>query len=731
MKKLLFLTIFILAILILPKISLAEEYSIEITSPNGGEVYQSGDIMTVEWEENNINHFTISAAINGQAERFIASIQTIDYPTNSYSWTVPDGITYNENYQILTWAYSDTGYITNLSDGYFTMSDPENTYAAAPIMYYSYEVIPDELIEGDISVHLFDFTISASYEEINIPYGYMLEEIPRNLEMIRLGFNYNNGGRLKNLKIIDAETNEQIGETKDLIHNLHSHNNYHYGNFEPENSITFNNNDTKTFRVIGDMVFWESNNQAPNEPSVTINMRGDGFNSGALEFDPDLGTYGGVDTGSLPLNINIPLVVVEESETNGDLIVSNLQVNEYSTEHYSGHEIVATVKNIGEVDSSLVGNLRLTYGTNFSAIESCQVGSCAVGNKYNASISTRAYGKNILSPGEEYDIIFNKANYLLDEIEFNPNVNYLIKVIVDHDQDIDETNENNNTYSEEFILNSENEETVCTSWTYTDWTACINNEQHRSIISLYPENCTGGNSYISRSCEITTEPNSNNLISNVKVRKTQNSATITWNSLEADKSYLLYGTENTANGISKVSRDDDYVTNHELFLDHLLPNTTYYFRIHSRIDTSQMIESRVVAFKTERVVNPNRGLSNRLKGKLLLSVEDRGRVFYVNPGDAKKYEVTFANALYLFQRLSLGITNADLEKIPLENGDWTSTTGNRLKGKLLLQVEDRGRIWYVDMNGKRHEVTWENLMSLFTRLSLGITNNDLDQIENE
>ena len=124
-------------------------------------------------------------------------------------------------------------------------------------------------------------------------------------------------------------------------------------------------------------------------------------------------------------------------------------------------------------------------------------------------------------------------------------------------------------------------------------------------------------------------------------------------------------------------------------------------------------------------------LANNLKGKLLLAVEDRGRIFYVNPEDSKKYEVTFANALNLFEKLSLGISNNDLNKIPLATDNWTSATGNRLKGKLLLQVEDRGRIWYIDFNGKKHEVTWTNLMDLFTSLSLGITNNDLDQIENE
>ena len=165
-------------------------------------------------------------------------------------------------------------------------------------------------------------------------------------------------------------------------------------------------------------------------------------------------------------------------------------------------------------------------------------------------------------------------------------------------------------------------------------------------------------------------------------------------------------------------------------------------------------------------IDPN--LSKRLAGKLLLQVEDKGRIWYVNSDPNNKYEVTFANALPLFQKLSLGINNIDLYKIPIHpesvsdqndkdndgfsdksevvngyNPDIPSdlnnrgndkiqidnNLSNRLKGKLLLQVGDKGRIWYVDFEGKRWEVTWNNLLDLFRKLSLGITNDDLGQIQ--
>lgn len=122
-------------------------------------------------------------------------------------------------------------------------------------------------------------------------------------------------------------------------------------------------------------------------------------------------------------------------------------------------------------------------------------------------------------------------------------------------------------------------------------------------------------------------------------------------------------------------------------------------------------------------------LSKRLKGRLLLQVQQKGAIWYVDTKEYKRYSVTWANALPLFQKLSLGISNADLNKIPLVNTNKFSATGNRLKGKLLLQVEDKGRIWYVDTNGRRQEVTWKNLRNLFESLALGITNANLDKIE--
>jgi phage pi2 protein 07 len=123
-------------------------------------------------------------------------------------------------------------------------------------------------------------------------------------------------------------------------------------------------------------------------------------------------------------------------------------------------------------------------------------------------------------------------------------------------------------------------------------------------------------------------------------------------------------------------------------------------------------------------------LSRRLGGKFLLQVEQGGAIWYVDTKEYKRYSVTFANALSLFRKLSLGISNTNLAKIPIAKSGQIGdlSTRNRLKGKFLLQVEQGGAIWYVDHDGYRHSVTWDNLLPLFQSLALGVTNENLNKI---
>lgn len=175
--------------------------------------------------------------------------------------------------------------------------------------------------------------------------------------------------------------------------------------------------------------------------------------------------------------------------------------------------------------------------------------------------------------------------------------------------------------------------------------------------------------------------------------------------------------------------------------------------------------------------------TTRIKGKILLQVENNGEAWYVNPSDLRKYYLGRpADAFSLMRGLSTGITNANLEKISVglldsnnadDDGDGlfnslevalgtdsqksdTDNDGNndkveiennynplgggklnidsgfagRNKGKIFLQVEKNGEAWYVNpTDQKRYFLARPaDAFDIMRKLSLGITNNDLNQI---
>jgi hypothetical protein len=123
-------------------------------------------------------------------------------------------------------------------------------------------------------------------------------------------------------------------------------------------------------------------------------------------------------------------------------------------------------------------------------------------------------------------------------------------------------------------------------------------------------------------------------------------------------------------------------------------------------------------------------LAAKLTGRLLLQVENKGYIWYVNPADNKRYLISPDNALNIFKSLSLGISEANLNLIPTKESGQKGNAAlrNKLKGKLLLRVESRGQISYVDLDGYRHDIAQSNLMDIFRTLSLGIADANIHKI---
>ncbi|MDD4902834.1 MAG: CAP domain-containing protein [Patescibacteria group bacterium] len=127
-------------------------------------------------------------------------------------------------------------------------------------------------------------------------------------------------------------------------------------------------------------------------------------------------------------------------------------------------------------------------------------------------------------------------------------------------------------------------------------------------------------------------------------------------------------------------------------------------------------------------------LAVRLSGRILLAVEQRGEAWYVNPKNLERYALT--DPAKVIKEVGIGITNADLAKIPLAGSSAKITDRTqinfiaRVKGKIFLQVQDRGQAWYVNpVDGKRYYlITREGIAAVIRKLGLGISNANLAQI---
>ena len=265
----------------------------------------------------------------------------------------------------------------------------------------------------------------------------------------------------------------------------------------------------------------------------------------------------------------------------------------------------------------------------------------------------------------------------------------------------------------------------CSQVEYGSWSECTNSLQTRNILSRIPLNCN-----LSAQQQLNlTRPCSQELPS-----------------------------EDSANTDEKT----EIISNQESIFDNFLEQ--------ARQDFSGISHSLV----------------NRLKGRILLQVENKGEAWYINPQDGKKYYLGYpSQAFAIMRNLSVGISNADLLKIPvglitgslnldtdsdadglsdrLEKGLMTNfkkadsdsdgfpdyqevethnnpnnkgklTTDkkliNKLKGWILLQVENNGEAWYLNpIDQKRYYLGRpEEVFSIMNKFGLGVSNNDLNKI---
>jgi len=116
--------------------------------------------------------------------------------------------------------------------------------------------------------------------------------------------------------------------------------------------------------------------------------------------------------------------------------------------------------------------------------------------------------------------------------------------------------------------------------------------------------------------------------------------------------------------------------------------------------------------------------AEKLKGKILLQVEENGEAWYVYPNDLQKYYLGRpADAFQVMRNLGLGISEKNFNNL---NGYGKKS----LSGKILLRVEANGEAYYVNTYDLKLYYLGRpaDAFEIMRSLGLGITNDDLAQV---
>lgn len=227
--------------------------------------------------------------------------------------------------------------------------------------------------------------------------------------------------------------------------------------------------------------------------------------------------------------------------------------------------------------------------------------------------------------------------------------------------------------------------TYCTAVAYSPWQACMGSLQSRTILTSTPAACsltTPQQLAASRVCELATTTD-----------------------------VILEQATSTDSTISPV------------------------------VSSSQT--TKVMAEEKELTTKIDTKLIKRLAGRILLQTERFGQAWYLDVVSLKRYYLADGQSAYgALRKFGLGIKNSDLNKIPvaldsaLPNNYSTSTMPvsstlvNRLKGRIVIQVENHGEAWYINpTNGHRYYLAnGEAAYQIMRYLSLGISDINIHKI---
>lgn len=139
----------------------------------------------------------------------------------------------------------------------------------------------------------------------------------------------------------------------------------------------------------------------------------------------------------------------------------------------------------------------------------------------------------------------------------------------------------------------------------------------------------------------------------------------------------------------------------------------------------------------------NNSIYNSVKGKIILKVEENGEAYYVSPNKQEMYFLSRpVIAFQVMRKQGIGITNKDLEKIPVASfcpgyaplcdnlSAHDLNFAKKQNGKIFLQVEEKGEAWYVNPNNSMRYFLGRpaDAFNVMRNLGLGISNGNFENL---
>lgn len=115
-------------------------------------------------------------------------------------------------------------------------------------------------------------------------------------------------------------------------------------------------------------------------------------------------------------------------------------------------------------------------------------------------------------------------------------------------------------------------------------------------------------------------------------------------------------------------------------------------------------------------------LATAKKGLIFIETQQNGEAWYVNPADSYRYYLGRPNdAFYIMRRLGLGVKHEVIQK---------GVFPDRLSGRILIDVEDKGRAYYINPKNKKAYYLGrpEDAFRIMVELGVGISEENIKKI---